>query len=82
MCVSIYRHHLHVQWLEFQNRGIIRAGQAVVQMAKSRHNRLEYAIKFYLSQAAFEAEVELYGTRGGAPASPLAQFLPLVRSDL
>lgn len=51
-------------------------------MAKSRHNRLEYAIKFYLSQAAFEAEVELYGTRGGAPASPLAQFLPLVRSDL
>ena len=51
-------------------------------MAKSRHNRLEYAIKFYLSQAAFEAEVELYGTRGGAPASPLAQFLPLVRSHL
>ena len=48
-------------------------------MAKSKHNSLQYAIKFYLSQAAFQAEVALYGSSGSARSSTIAKFLPLVR---
>jgi hypothetical protein len=54
------------------------AGQAVVQMARSRLNGLEYAIKFYLSKAAFDAESGLYSQREGAQNVGLAQFLPEV----
>ena len=48
-------------------------------MAKSKHKSLQYAIKFYLSQAAFQAEVALYGSSGSARSSTIAKFLPLVR---
>ena len=48
-------------------------------MAKSKHNSLQYAIKFYLSQAAFQAEVALYGSSGSTRSSIIAKFLPLVR---
>ena len=50
-------------------------------MARSQGDRLEYAIKFFLSRGAFDFELALYGTGcGGAAASPLAQFLPQVRN--
>jgi hypothetical protein len=55
------------------------AGQAVVQMAKSQYDNMEYAIKFFVSRAAFDAEMAMYDCRGGAQTSSLAQFLPKVR---
>jgi hypothetical protein len=51
----------------------------VVQMAKSQHNGLEYAIKFFVSRAAFNAELSLYDHGGDTQGSGLAQFLPEVR---
>lgn len=36
------------------------AGQAVVQFARSTHDGYPYAIKFYVSRSAFEAEKKLY----------------------
>jgi hypothetical protein len=56
------------------------AGQAVVQMAKSKHDRLEYAIKFFVSRAAFDVEQAMYGQGSGAHSCGLAQFLPKVSS--
>jgi hypothetical protein len=50
----------------------------VVQMAKSQHDGLEYAIKFFISRAAFIAELAMYGCRGDTQGSSLAQFLPKV----
>ena len=54
------------------------AGQGVVQMARSKHNGLEYAIKFYVSRSAFTAEFGLYSQRTSQKAAGLAQFLPEV----
>ena len=51
------------------------AGQAIVQMARSKHNSLEYAIKFFALRSAFDAEAALYRDR----RNPLGQFLPKVR---
>ena len=42
-------------------------------MAHSRMNRVDYAIKFFVSRSAFEQERALYGG-----SSPLGQFLPQV----
>ena len=47
-------------------------------MAKSARDGLEYAIKFFVSQEAFQAESDLYGS-GTACINPLSQFLPRVR---
>jgi hypothetical protein len=54
------------------------AGQAVVQMAKSVHNGLDYAIKFFVSREAFNVEHALYLKGMGHAATGLAQFLPEV----
>lgn len=53
------------------------AGQAVVQMAKSTRDGLEYAIKFFVSQAAFHAESELHSC-ATSDFNPLVKFLPKV----
>ena len=45
-------------------------------MARNRLNGLDYAIKFFISNAAFESEKELYNDE----TSPLGKFLPQVRS--
>ena len=55
------------------------AGQAIVQMARSKYDAMEYAIKFYVSHAAFKAESALYSQRTTAQVTELAQFLPQVR---
>ena len=47
-------------------------------MARGRHDGVEYAIKFYVSRAAFEAEKGLYSQRTSRNATGLAQFLPQV----
>lgn len=47
-------------------------------MAKSARDGLEYAIKFFVSQEAFKAECDLYGS-GTNCLNPLSQFLPRVR---
>ena len=54
------------------------AGQAVVQMAKGRVSKREYAIKFYVSQAEFEQEAALYERGCASTSGSLAQFLPQV----
>ena len=54
------------------------AGHAVVQMARGRHDGVEYTIKFFVSHAAFEAERGLYSQRTSQNAAGLAQFLPQV----
>jgi hypothetical protein len=48
-------------------------------MAKGSVDRREYAIKFFVSKAGFDAEKELY-LSDGAQGSNLAQFLPKVRT--
>jgi hypothetical protein len=52
----------------------------VVQMAKSQYDGLEYAIKFFISRVAFNAELAMYDSRGDTQGSSLAQFLPKVCS--
>jgi hypothetical protein len=47
-------------------------------MAKGKHDRQEYAIKFFLTQNGFDAEHEMYRSDGDAQVSALAQFLPKV----
>jgi hypothetical protein len=47
-------------------------------MAKGKHDRQEYAIKFFASHQGFEAEHALYWSGQRAQASVLAQFLPKV----
>lgn len=57
------------------------AGQAIVQMARSKNSGLEYAIKFFISCAAFVAEEGMYRKGSGAQVkSCLSQFLPQVCS--
>jgi hypothetical protein len=51
-------------------------------MAKSLYDDIEYAIKFFVSRAAFDAELAMYDCRGGAQTSSLAQFLPKVKTLL
>ena len=51
-------------------------------MARGRYDGVEYAIKFYVSRAAFEAERGLYSQRTSQKATGLAQFLPQVFLDL
>ena len=58
------------------------AGQSVVQMSNYQHGGLEYAIKFYVSRAAFDAECALYSQRNTAHVTELAQFLPQVCFNL
>ena len=43
------------------------AGQAVVQFAKGYHDKIEYAIKFFLDREAFQAEAALYAACAPAP---------------
>jgi hypothetical protein len=50
-------------------------------MAKSQYDGLEYAIKFFISRAAFLAELAMYDCQGETQGSSLAQFLPKVRID-
>ena len=47
-------------------------------MARSRLNGLEYAIKFFVSRAAFNAEHAMYRAGSDTQASGLAKFLPQV----
>jgi hypothetical protein len=47
-------------------------------MAKSQYDGLEYAIKFFISRAAFIAELAMYDCKGCTKSSSLAQFLPKV----
>ena len=47
-------------------------------MARSPHDGGEYAIKFYVSGAVFQAECGLYSQRSSAQATELAHFLPKV----
>lgn len=54
------------------------AGQAVIQFASDSRTDQRWAIKFFLSRRAFEAEAALYHD----PGSPLGPFLPLVRNVL
>lgn len=56
------------------------SGQAVVQMARSTKDGIEYAIKFYVSISGYNSEAEMYGQRVGVQVSGLAQFLPKVRT--
>ena len=64
---------------KYQRQCLKLAGQSVVQMAKYEHGGLEYAIKFYVSRAAFDAESALYSQHTTAQVTELAQFLPQVR---
>jgi hypothetical protein len=49
-------------------------------MAKSQHDDLEYAIKFFMSKEAFNAELDMYESGRGTQNGCLAQFLPKVDS--
>lgn len=49
-----------------------------MQMAMKMGTRIEYAIKFFLSQVAFNEEVALYTQGSGEDGGDLAQFLPRV----
>jgi hypothetical protein len=52
------------------------AGQAIVQMARSRHSiEQEWAIKFFLSREAYQAEAAVYADL----CNPLREYLPQVR---
>lgn len=53
-------------------------GQAVVQMAVRDGTMEQYAIKFFLSAAAYNEEHGLYRQGSGAQGGDLAQFLPKV----
>lgn len=54
------------------------AGQAVVQIAEDVRTRCEFALKFFLSDTAFEQEAKLYED----PEQPLGRFLPELRCIL
>lgn len=59
------------------------AGQAVVQMARSTVNGLEYAIKFFVARSAFDVERDMYGqSKDNTEACGLSQFLPQVRHPI
>lgn len=50
------------------------AGQAVIQFAKQKDSTLEYAIKFYLSKAAYVEEAALYNDCSSPLGVPLGQI--------
>lgn len=52
------------------------AGQSVVQIAEDIYTQQQYAVKFFLSQQAFEQEALLYED----PTQPLGRFLPECRA--
>lgn len=54
------------------------AGQAVVQFAKHTASDQEFAMKFFLSKSAFEAECKQYTDR----STPLWKFLPQLQVPL
>lgn len=54
------------------------AGQAIVQIARSPTSGLEYAIKFFASEAAYKVETGIYRREDGVHSSDLVQFLPQV----
>ena len=54
------------------------AGQAVVQIAEDPRSRLDYALKFFLSEGAFRHEKGLYLD----DSQPLGQFLPQLKNVL
>ena len=54
------------------------AGQAIVQMARSKTSGLEFAIKFFISSTAFAAERAMYKREGDSHSNDLAHFLPKV----
>jgi hypothetical protein len=47
-------------------------------MAKGKHDRQEYAVKFFLTRHGFDVEEEMYRSGSGTQGSPLSQFLPKV----
>jgi hypothetical protein len=47
-------------------------------MARGKHDRRDYAIKFFASRQGFYAEHALYYSGSQVQASALAQFLPKV----
>lgn len=49
-----------------------------MQMARGVRDGLEYAIKFFVTRAAFGVEKAMYARGSGAQANELAQFLPQV----
>lgn len=57
-------------------------GQGVVQMAKSQQTRMDYAIKFYVSQSAFQEECSMYQPTDEREENELIQFLPQVLLSL
>jgi hypothetical protein len=61
-----------LQWLCVSHLQRVFAGQAVVQFACHTVSKLEYAIKLFVSRAAFNDESEQYTRR----YNPLVQFLP------
>lgn len=54
------------------------AGQAVVQMVVQKGTRLEYAIKFFVSDLAFIEERCLYSQYNSGHGEAFAKFLPKV----
>lgn len=55
----------------------VTAGQGVIQFAVDKLNRLDYAIKFFCTEANFQDEAAQYTNT----ESPIQQFLPRIRSD-
>ena len=47
-------------------------------MARSQSTGLEYAIKFFVSEAAYSVEHGIYRTGSGNHGSELARFMPQV----
>lgn len=59
-------------------RAVLGAGQAVVQMVVRKGTRSEYAIKFFLSTAAFKEEASLYDQDSATAGGSFSRFLPKV----
>jgi hypothetical protein len=60
------------------NEGYCYAGQALVQIARSKYGNMEYAIKFFARLEAFQAEANQYSNTD----CPIRQFLPTVRCTM
>jgi hypothetical protein len=52
------------------------AGQAVVQTVEDKRSEVQYAVKFFVSEVAFQQERALYSDR----TQPLGAFLPALHS--
>ena len=62
----------------FEGSECMHAGQAVVQFAKHTASEQEFAVKFFLSAAAFSAERGQYTDK----STPLWRFLPQLQVGL